>query len=311
MQPKVTILGMDALAASKMRKAELAARVEEIASEDLCDCCIAALTAGANIDEREIEEFFNKCHGDGGKFCGGPSGSGSNKKGPGTRKPDPVGYLKQGVKARKDSLKQQHNSAAYRKVTTGVVRGLISPGPIGTPKLRKIAKTDLSKLTDKDLTTLDQALKFDQRHTNLAHTLSWIPTPVQVAKNTFVPVPSFAGIGYTNWRAKRNPAQQERIARELTKRKAHSNLAMAASVDNEYNVFAVGEMNLPTLAQEIAAAKKQYEDGKAPKVRTVSAEDRKAVLDWLNELKADPEAGLTNAMVKEMKMAIAKSDSST
>lgn len=38
MQPKITIISMDALAAAKMRKDVLASKVEELAEEDICDC---------------------------------------------------------------------------------------------------------------------------------------------------------------------------------------------------------------------------------------------------------------------------------
>lgn len=74
MQPKISIWNVDALA--KYKKDVM--RVNELAAEDLCDCCMTSLfTSVSNLSNFNVEEFFNKCHGEGGKFCSGSGGKSS------------------------------------------------------------------------------------------------------------------------------------------------------------------------------------------------------------------------------------------
>lgn len=293
MQPKVTILSMDALSASKLRKDELAARVEELANEDLCDCCMATLTASANLTDFEVEEFFNKCHGEGGKFCGGPTSSG---RGPGTHKPAPIDYIKRNTSSQaKTAGARLTGSKNLKRTTTGLIRTyLVGTSGYSVPKLNRLAKADLTKFSDEDLKTLHGRLQTDQRMQNTTHTIGWA---------TLNPIL----IGYANWRTKRNPVQQTRIEAELKKRKVTLATSMVLQ-DYVIQTFAGEPVGLLTLAQEIAGAKQMIAAGNAIKVPIPSASDKK---DALDSLMADDDAGLTAAMVAEMKKAIENSTMST
>lgn len=289
MQPKITIISMDALSAAKMRKDELAAKVEELAEEDLCDCCMAALQASAN----GVEEFFNKCHGEGGKFCGGPSSSG---RGPGTRTPAPIDYIKSTVGSQaKTAGARAKGSKELKSVTTSVARSyLIGQSGYATPKLNKLAKADLSKFSTEDLTTIHGRLQADQRMWNAGHTAGWA---------TLNPIM----IGYANWRTKRNPVQQTRIEGELKKRKVKLE-SSAVIQDYVIQTFAGEPTGTLTLAQEIAGAKKMIAEGNTIKVPGLSDADKKAVIA---SLQVDDDAGLTAAMVADMKKSIENSTLST
>lgn len=209
MQPQINIYtGIDGLAMAK--KAELASRVGELVEEDLCDCCLEALQLQASA--QGVEEFFNQCHGEGGKFCGGSTGSRGlpgKDRGPGTKRPAPIDYYKQRINTKLDVYRQRKISPAIRKVTVGPALGALTTASYGNVKIKKLAKKDLNDLSTGDLSTLRDRLKADQRFYN-----SFVLRTAAFK--------SVAGIGASflvaDWKTKNIPPQIDRVDKEVKTR---------------------------------------------------------------------------------------------
>lgn len=267
-------------------------------------------------DKAAIEEFFNQCHDNGGKFCGG-SGSGGGtvggkaggagpRRGPGTHIPAPIDYLKTTVKSAWKVREQRQKSQKLKSVT-GPLLGIT--GPYGV-RVSRLAKADLSKFSQKDLGVLKTRLESNQRKFNKIHTGSLIEAgsvaaalgavaaaPAGTAVVTINPV-GVAGLAYayglSRWKTKHIPAQIKRVNKALATKKGTK---VAASIE-DLITFQDGttEDNLPTLEQEIAAVRKELE---GMKVKTSSKPSKPAINNVLDLLAAAiddedmPEAGKT------------------
>ena len=238
------------------------------------------------------EEFYNSCHSKAnGKFCSSKDGKGGK---------NPVKGAGRILRETKANAQQRKASPDLRKTTTSIqgtvlktVLNFVNPlGGVGAvahlPKLRALQKADISKFKSEDLQFLRQQLIKDQSR-------NMVSLVVNAATLDAI------GVGYISWRAKRTPPQISRIESELNKRNVKFD-----SIVNSLWAFA-SEDSLPSLAQEIATARKQIADGTLPKpTRKPSAKELKEYKDWLNDLKSDPDAGLTPTMVRSMKDSLEK-----
>lgn len=294
---------VDGLAVAK--KAQLAARIETAVEEEMCECCLEALNASA----QGIEEFFNKCHDDGGRFCGGQGNGGVG------------GYVKQRVGNAKSVHQGRVKSAAVSRVTTGAVRRVLGLSTAyGSVKVNRLSKTKLNSFTDKDLHTVRRALQTDQRRYDLMHTLGWAGVAsftaqgaIAGAKKGSVGGPGGAAIGagigalvygsqigLANYKTKRIPGQIQRVERELTKRGQSFEAILFEFALEDYS-------KLPTLAEEIAQANKDIEaaikSGNVPKAK-VSAADEAELKKVISALSKGDEEGLTAAIIRDLQTSI-------
>lgn len=305
------------------KKTELSKKVSLSVVDDIMEMSLKIDTAAEfvdyllTIDDKEaIEEFFNKCHDQGGKFCGGGTASkgiGGPNRGPGTHIPAPLNYLKTTVKSAW-KIRQRRQTSKNLKAVTGPLLGIT--GPYGV-RVGRLAKTkDLSKFSTKDLGLIKTRLESNQRKFNVLHTrvltnvgatAALIGAVAATAEAgsvvlTLNPVGA-AGVAYayglSRWKTKHIPGQINRVNRELTRRKK----AKGISASTEYLTTLQDdgeENNLPTLEQEIAAARKELEGFKIPTNSKPSQSDINNVLDFLATAFEDDD------MPEEGKVAINK-----
>jgi hypothetical protein len=297
------------------KKTELSRKVSLSLVDDIWEKSLALDDAEEFIDylmtiadQEAIEEFFNKCHDQGGKFCGGGTSSkggiGPNR-GPGTHIPAPIDYFKTTIKSAW-KVRQQRQKSQKLKAVTGPLLGIT--GPYGV-RVGRLEKTDLSKFSERDLGTIKTRLESNQRKFNKFHTTTLANLGLTAAALGAMAATAPAGsvvvtlnpvgaasvayvYGLSRWKTKHIPVQIRRVNRELTRRKGAK---VAASIE-DLTAFQGddGEDNLPTLEQEIAAAKKELESLKPQKFSKPSQSDINNLLDLLAAAAIDedmPEAG--------------------
>ena len=298
------------------RKLELSNKVAASIVNDIWEMSLTAKDAQEFVDflmtitdQDTIEEFFNKCHDEGGRFCGGATGTG---RGPGTHIPAPIDYVKQQVREKAKITGKRASSAPLSHVTTSPVRRLFdivsgglgfNPSGFGTVKIRRLQKANLSEFGTKDLKVLKTRLQASQRQYNNMNTMGWAMAAAAggtaAGKGTRAASPFLAAsaaysIGLSRWKTRRIPAQIERVDRALAKR---------SKLSSDYIELALEDENLPTLAQEIAAAKKEIESKNFPKVSKLSPEGLKEVEQLLSDVDEDDD--MTSEQIKGVKEALA------
>lgn len=281
------------------KKTELSQKVSLSLADEIWEMSLIIDTAEEFVDflmtvtdQDAIEEFFNKCHGQGGKFCGGGTASqgiGGPNRGPGTRIPAPLNYLKTTIKSAW-KVRQQRQKSKKLKAVTGPLLGVT--GPYGV-RVGKLNKTDLSTFSDRDLGTIKTRLESNQRKFNVHHTGSTTEIGATAAVIGIAAVSpgsylvinpvGVAGLAYayglSRWKTKHIPGQINRVNRELSRRKKSK---VAASIEDPITFQDDGQGdNLPTLEQEIAMARKELESLKIPKDSKPSQSDINNVLDLL------------------------------
>ena len=309
------------------KKSELSKKVSLSLVNDIVEMSLMVDTAEEfveyllTIDDKDaIEEFFNKCHDQGGRFCGGSGGGGTvggkngtgPRRGPGTRIPAPIDYLKTTVKSAW-KVSQARRKSQKLKSVTGPLLGVT--GPYGV-RVGRLQKADISKFSQKDLSLIKTRLEANQRKYNVEHTQAVVKTGLSAgvlayglglaATGTGVVISvnpaAAAGIGYAygvaRWKTKHIPKQINRVNRELSRRKSSK---VAASLEDALTFQDdVEEDNLPTLEQEIAAARKEIEGLNISEISKPSQSDIKNVCDFLAEAMEDED------MPDEGKAAISK-----
>jgi len=285
-----------------LKKIDLASRIS--LDEEEFDAFLVSM------NDSFVEEFFNKCHDEGGRFCG---------EGTGGRRPHPVGYIKQRAKTAIGTAKGRSKSGEVSRVTTGALRRILGGSTAyGSVKIKRLSKTNLRNFTDRDLNTIKDQLKSDQRRYNLMHNnlLGGLAYAAAAgakgagAAGVSGPAGALLGLaggvtgaavwlGLVRYKTKRIPGQIDRIDRELAARKSGGGSLSGVTVD-----FATGtDTNLPTLAQEIAQAKKDIESGNLPKVKASkpTADDLDELEKFIGAMKVDPEEGITSSVLKGLK----------
>lgn len=301
------------------KKVELSQRVVSAIVDDIW--CMSYMAADDQefvdylmtvTDQNAIEEFFNKCHDQGGRFCGGSSGSG---RGPGTHKPAPIDYIKQQIREKAKITSERVDSAPLRNVSTSPGRNYLlsefNPSGFGTVKIHRLQKANLTQFSTKDLTTLKTRLQASQRQYNKMNTIGWAEAASGAAGAALVnPVLGGAviagaaiNIGVSRWKTKRIPIQITRIDRSLARRTKLSSEDHVELAQPSLDDSGESEANLPSLEQEIAAARKEIESGNFPKVAAPSKGDLQDVENLLSEIEDDDD--LTSEQIKGIKDSFA------
>lgn len=289
------------------KKSELSHKVSLSLVDEIWEMSLIMETAEEFVDylmtvtnQEAIEEFFNKCHDQGGKFCGGGTSSrgiaGPNR-GPGTGIPAPIDYFKTTIKSAWKTRQQRIKSNRLKQVT-GPLLGVSGPYNV---RINRLQKADLSKFSEKDLGVLKERLQSNQRKYNKLHTTNVLNAGYigsAVATAALVPGLTLAinpagiagiagGYGFAKWKTKRIPGSIKKIDRELNRRK---NSKVSASIEDLITFQDGEEENLPTLEQEIADVAKMLKDLNPEKMTKPSQAQVNEVLDLLAEVLEEEDA---------------------
>lgn len=287
------------------KKSELNRQVSLALANDIWEMSLILETSEQFVDylmtitnDEAIEEFFNKCHDQNGKFCGGGTesrGKGGPNRGPGTRIPAPIDYYKTTIKSAWKTRQQRLKSDRVKSVT-GPLLGVTGPYNV---RINRLQKANLAKFSDKDLGTLKERLQSNQRKYNKYHTdglttagyvgavltIAALSPAVTAVVNPVGLAGAASAFGYAKWKTKRIPGQIKRIDGELSRRKK----GVSASLEDVVT-FQIEEDNLPTLEQEIADAKKMLEGMNFDKMAKPSQAAVNNALDMFADILEDDDA---------------------
>lgn len=273
-EPKMILNGQDDVARRRMAKKILSDRIE--------------------TNDQTIEEFFNKCHDDGGKFCG-DSGGGGSSKGPITGKFTPsISYNQNRIQTAKAIKARRKVSKPVKDVTVGPLGAVLPNNTYASVKIKKLQKANLSKFSNDDLVAINNRLKSDYQYFNR------IPIPLTVDPvEIAIAIPDMVSyLAISKWKKKRIPKQITRIETQLKKRNVKFSVFALGAVDDSI----VDEDNLPTFEEEIAAVKKEFES-KSPSTgqpKTPSTEVIKFIAEFLDRMEGDDDIpeGIKNQLRK-------------
>lgn len=228
------------------------------------------------------EEFFNKCHDEGGKFC-----------------QDAVhGEFKGGRKDKKPRGSIKDEAQRFAELFIGL------PGQ-SSLKASKFAKKSLSRYSLSELCRFHSQFETDSKNLKTARKTAYLGIATIPLNTNFIPIAVISAtrssvvIGFTVWRNKQIKKQMDRIDAAVAKRKSKSNTF-------EVEEFQDGSTQLePSLINEIRKAQKQIDAGKIEKVDTPPT--KKELLDlqqYVNALRVDPEEGISQVIIDALRTTV-------
>jgi hypothetical protein len=252
------------------KKTELSQRVSLSLVDDIWEMSLTLDTEEEFVDylmtitdHEAVEEFFNKCHGQGGRFCGGGGGGG----GPVSGKAKP-GYKGRGIKIGwKENAQLKKDRKAHRAASADFRAAV---GPLGHLRSKKFAKMDLKKFSTDELKTIDSTAGVIQRNTDFAR--RWSISPVQRI--------IMRGL------SERAGAQRTRVRAEIKKRGSKSQFPFAVeSEELDGQVFEFAD-STPEQKSELIAFFNEYVNDTDPDSE-LSPEEKTALKALIETIKSE------------------------
>lgn len=237
-----------------------------------------------------LEEFYNQCHDEDGKFC--PTSGGVSGKAAAEKKSEGTGS---GVA---DEAKR------FAELFIGL------PGQ-SSLRPHVFGKTSLKSFSLKELCRARTQFKTDAKNYRAARNTALLGVaaiPINTNRLTIAAISATRSaivIGISSWRMKRINDQVERIDKRVSvlnkvKTKVKGS-KVKAGIDSQVELQNDPVAEIPSLIEEIRKAQKMIDSGQVPKVDPPTKKEFLEAKEFVNSLKVDPEDGMTEPIVRAFK----------
>lgn len=246
------------------------------------------------------EEFYNQCHDEGGKFCGGNSVRGNSKSG------------------KKDiDKKSRENAIDEVKRFAELFIGL--PGK-SSLKANRFGKKRLSGFSSAELCRFHSQFESDAKNLKTARKTAYLgiaTIPLNTNRIFIAAVSATRSsivIGFTIWRNIQIKKQLDRIDNFVAKRKrpgartilGKKRAAISTKLELEELVeFVMASTERESsLIEEIKKAQKQIDEGKIEKVESPTRRELLDAQQYVNALAVDPEEGISQIIIDALRATV-------
>lgn len=235
-----------------------------------------------NLNAQALEEFFNRCHDEDGKFC-------------------PTDGVVSG-KFKEDTLHKETSVDTAKRYAEAFV-GIPNQSSL---KAQKFSKISLRSYSAVELQRFRTQFRTDVKNLKAARTTALfglIQIPISIDIINRAPLAVFSAsrsavvLGFVEWRSHQIRSQIRRIDMALAKRKERN-----STFDLEE--FQTDSYTNQSLIEEILKAQKLIDEGKLEKVGRPTKADLLSVKEYADSLKVDPEDGITEDIINSLKFVV-------